>query len=261
MQARNTGIILSLGMLLDNVDTNAFIGKLIGLAKQKNSEFDFNQELQKRAFGLSAAFNRGKLDAESFKSQILELLGNPEIESKNFWQEWNRMVSIGKLGEKIQFLQEIQKNHHVLIYLVSDTNLVHLAEISKLCAVHGIVLNMPRSSFVEGEKQPMMLDCYPLYASCEIGKDRHELTKHIVSDIRSKQFNKLAALILVLGNPENIQHPAHKLMAQAECKQITEWCAANDVTVQLHNNNLQETFEHIFKPVQEDVSTARIKLG
>ncbi len=41
------------------------------------------------------------------------------------------MLTLGKVAEKIQLLQEVGHKHNALVYLSSDTNLVHLKKIAR----------------------------------------------------------------------------------------------------------------------------------
>ncbi len=81
-----------------------------------------------------------------------------------------------------------------------------------------------------------------------VGKNRQELTKHIVGDIRSKEFNKPDAITLILGNPENVKDVSHQAVAKRECDAIAGWCKENGVSVKLHNNSLDETLTQMFTP-------------
>jgi hypothetical protein len=237
MQNR-VAIVLSLGMLLEKVDTSGFIVKLLEKAKEENPEFAFTPELQKQAFLLSENFNQGKSEPDVFQSRLLQLLGVKTMPSREFWSEWDNMVTLGKVAEKIQLLQDIGHNNHALVYLSSDTNLIHLKKIAKESEEQKVTLDMT--------KQPMIFGQFPLYASCRVGKNRQELTKDIVSDIQTKEINKPDEIILILGDPENIKDKSHQAIAKRECDAIVEWCKENSVSVKLHNNSLNETFAQIF---------------
>ena len=239
MQNR-VAVVLSLGMLLEKVDTSGFIAKLLKKAAEENSEFVFTPELQKQAFLLSETFNQGKIQSDGFELQLLQLLGIKTLESSEFWSEWNNMVILGSLSENIQLLQDMGYQHNALIYLSSDTNAVHLEKIAKELKEQNINLDT--------QKQPMMLGQFPLYVSCQVGKNRQELSKHIVGDIRSKEFNKPDSITLVLGNPENIKDKNHQAVVKRECEAITNWCQENNVSVSLHNHSLQETLMQILAP-------------
>ena len=249
MQSRNA-MILSLGMLLEKVDTSGFIMKLLKKATEENSEFEFTPELQKQAFFLSEKFNQGEVKPDIVVSQLLKLLGIKSMESSEFWLEWNKMVTLGKLSEKIQLLQEIGVKHGALVYLSSDTNPIHLEKIAKESEEQKIDL--------DAKKQPMTLGQFPLYVSCQLGKNRQELTKHIVGDIRSKELNKPDTITLVLGNPENIKDKNHQAVAKRECDAIITWCKENNVSVKLHNNSLDETLTQIFIPESTATNTLKI---
>ncbi|MDX1902206.1 MAG: hypothetical protein SFW66_09440 [Gammaproteobacteria bacterium] len=237
MQNR-TAIILSLGMLLEKVDTSGFIVTLLKKAKEENAEFAFTAELQKQAFLLSENFNQGKVEPEAFEAQLLQLLAIKTMQSSEFWSEWGNMLKLGEVAEKIQLMEEVGYEHNALVYLSSDTNNEHLKKIAKECEEQKMTLDLT--------KQPMLFAELPLYASCRVGKNRQELTKHIVRDIRSKEFNKPDAIILILGNPENIKDKSHQAVAKREFDAIAAWCEENGVTVKLHNQSLDETLAQIF---------------
>lgn len=253
MQNRTTAIIMSLGMLLEKVDTSGFIGKLLKKAKEENDKFIFVPELQKQAFILSESFNLGKLEPKEFESKLLLLLDIKKMESNEFWSEWNSIVAPGKMGEQIQLLQDMSDEHNALVYLSSDTNPVHLEKIAKEKSEEKIELDT--------KKQPMTLGQFPLYTSCQVGKNRQELIKHIVAVIQAKQFNKPDKMILILGNPENIKDKNHQAVAAKECDAIVTWCSQNNVSVQLHNDSLEKTFGKIFKPEKEETETETRKLA
>lgn len=250
MQDR-TAIVLALGMLLEKVDASGFISKLLKKAKEENAEFVFTPELQKQAFLLSENFNQGKVETKAFEDQLLQLLGIKTVQSKEFWSEWNNMLTVGNVAEKIQLLQEIGHKHNALVYLSSDTNPVHLNKIAKESEEQKITLDVT--------KQPMLFGQLPLYASYHFGENRQEVTKHIVSDIRSKELNKPDAIILILGNPENVKDVTQRAIAKKECDAIVGWCKENNVSVNLHNNSLDETLAQIFTP--ESTATNTFKVG
>lgn len=252
MQSR-PAIVLSLGMLLEKVDTSGFIGKLLKKAKDENAEFVFAPELQKQAFLLSETFNQGKIESDTFKTRLLKLLGIESMQSSEFWSEWDNMITLGDLVEKIQQLQDVGHRHNALVYLSSDTNLVHLKKIAKESEAQNIILDT--------SKQPMMFGQFPLYVSCRVGKNRQELTEHIVGDIRAKEINKPDAITLILGNPDNVKDKSHQAAAKRECETIAAWCDENNVSIKLHNNVLSETLDQIFSPKQSNIDTAKLAVN
>ncbi len=243
-------IVLSLGMLLDKVDTSEFNTMLLKKAKEENATFVFTPELQKQAFGLSESFNKGKIESDQFEAQILQLLGIKTMQSSVFWTEWNKMLTLGNVAEKIQLLQEVARKHNALIYLSSDTNRVHLQKIADESKIT-----------LDTTKKPMLFAQFPLYASCQMEKNRQELVKHVVSDIRSKEFNKPDALTLILGNPENVKDKAQQSIAKRECDAIVAWCKDNNVAVKLHNNLLDETLTQIFVPESTATNTLKVAMS
>ncbi len=248
MQNR-VGIALSLGMLLEKVDASGFIAKLLKKAKEENAEFSLTPELQKQSFLLSEQFNRGEITREAFNLRLLALFGIKTMESDEFWAEWNEMITVGNFAEKILLLQETACREGALIYLYSDTNPVHLEKISKELDEQKIDLYT--------QDRPMILEHCPLYLSWQFSKNRPELLKELVADIRAKRFNKPDKLILVLGNPDNIQDENLKAVARREFDMITRWANENDVSVSLQNNSLSETLARIFNP--ENVVANRLK--
>jgi hypothetical protein len=238
-------------MLLEKVDTSGFIANLLKKAKDENAEFVFTTELQTQGFLLSENFNQGKIEPEAFEAQLLQLLGIKNMQSNEFWFEWDKMLTLGNIAEKIQLLQEVAYKHKALVYLSSDTNFVHLEKITKESEKQKITLDTT--------KQPMLFGQLPLYASCRIRKNREELMKHIVSEIQSKEINKPDAITLILGNPENVKDKTHQAIAKKECDAIIIWCKENNVSVKLHNNPLKETLAQIFIP--ESVATNTLKVA
>lgn len=250
MQNR-TAIVLSLGMLLEKVDTSGFIGKLLKKAKEENTEFTFTPELQKQAFILSETFNQGKIESEIFETQLLKLLGIKSMQSGEFWAEWDNMITLGNVAEKIQLLQGIGHRYNALVYLSTDTNLVHLKKIAKDCEEQKITLDMT--------KQLMTFAQFPLYASCRVGVNRQELAKHIVGEVRAKEINKPDVITLILGDPDNVKDRSHQAVVKRECDAIAGWCKENGVSVKLHNNSLDETLTQIFTP--ENTETNMFKMA
>jgi hypothetical protein len=244
-----TAIILSLGMLLEKVDTSGFIGKLLQRAKDENANFDFKLELQKQAFVLSERFNLGKIEPVVFESDLLQLLGIKSMKGEEFWSEWDAMLMLGDIAAKVQQIQDIGHRQGALVYLSSDTNPVHLKKIANECVGKGVNLDIPEQPVQLMQPMlPIKLGQFPLYASCRIGKSRQELIKHIVTDIKAKEINKPDEVVLILGNPENVKDKNHQAVAKNECDSITAWCNANNVSVVLHNNVLEETLTRVFSP-------------
>jgi|GEM_PF-6677032 len=250
MQNR-VAVVLSLGMLLEKIDTSGFIAMLLKKAMEENSAFVPTPELQRQAFLLFEKFNQGG-EPKVFEAQLLQLLGIKKLESIEFWSEWNKMVTLGKLSEKVQLLQEMGHKHNALIYLSSDTNVIHLERIAKEVAEEKMELDT--------KKQPVTLEQFPLYVSCQVGKNRQELIKHIVSDIRSKEFNKPNTIILILGNPENIKDKSHQAIAKREHEAISVWCKENNVVISLHNHSLQETLAQVLAREVNATDTQKLAL-
>lgn len=230
-------VILSLGMLLEKVDTQGFIVGLLKKAKEENPSFEFTPALQASAFGLSEHFNQGKLTPEVFKSTLLAMLGISSLEDSEFWLAWNKMITLGDVADKIQLLQTVGHEHKVLVYLSSDTNVVHLEAISNGLRAQGIDVDI--------QKDIPLLAQFPLYATCHTGKSRQELTSLIVDDIRSKALNKPGQITLIFGNPDNVKDKNHQALVRNELERTKKWCEENQVAITLHNDSLEETLTPI----------------
>lgn len=233
-------IVLSLGMLLDEVDTSGFIGKLLKKAAEEHPKFVFTPEVGKQAFLLSETFNRGNIEAKGFESQLLQLLGIEKLSSKEFWSEWNKMITLGQVSEKIQLLQDMSSTHKALFYVYSDTNVAHLEQIAKELAEQKINLDT--------KKHPMALAQFFLYTTYQEHKNRQELLKQIIEDIQSKKSNKPSGITLILGDYKNIKNENHQAVIKNKYDMITKWCQEQDVSVSLHQNSLRETLMKILVP-------------
>ena len=224
-------IILSLGMLQEEVNTNRFIVYLLAKAKASNPGFNFTPDLQTQAYALSDRFNAGKVSPEDFKRGLLTLFTIPEAEitDTTFWEKWDAMVTVGNIKDKMQLLQDFSSDHQSLIYLHSDTNTVHLEKLKTEYQAQSITLNTDTS--------PPQVEQFPLYASCLAGKSRFELVQHIIAEIKQKQFNHPDEIILILADPENIQNPHDKANQKKKIASIIEWCSQQEnVSVKLHSS-------------------------
>lgn len=242
-------VILSLGMLNQTVDTNKFIGPLLMKAKTQNASFELTPSLQTQAFKFSTQFNKGEITPETFKKSILELF-NLYIEEKEFWNLWNSMVTTGNVKTKFDELKVLAAEKNLLIYFHTDTNVVHLQQVMKdQYQANGVVLDL--------NSQPAKLGGFDLYPSYQLGKERFELIQLIKSKIGEKEFNKPEQIILVLGDPTNIDAPSHRLKAQQETEQIQQWANTNGVNVVLHQKaeNLINTINLALQPPQQMPAT------
>lgn len=253
MQRNTNAIVLSLGMLLEKVNIPGFMGTMLKKAAEENPNFVFTPELQSKAFTLCSSFNLGKMKSETLEAEILKLLGITTMQSEEFWSEWDKMLSLGNVVENIKLLQETMNQHNTLVYLYSDTNMVHLKKIAKESAMQEVKLDM--------EKTPMLFGQLLLYPTCQIGKNNEELTEHIVKDIRSKEFNKPDVITLILGNPENVTDVRYRASVKSKFDQTASWCEKNGVAVQMHNNSLSETLAKIFTPENTETNVFKIALG
>jgi hypothetical protein len=249
MQNR-TAIILPLGMLLEKVDISEFSAKLHKKAKEENSEFVFTSELQRQTLLLSRLFYEGKIASNIFEAHTLQLLGIKTMQSSEFWSGWNSSLILGNVIEKVQLLQNVAYQHNALVYLFSDIDLVHIEKIA--------IAKESKNITLDTTTQPMLFSQFPLYATCQFGKNPKELIKYMVNDIRSKEFNKPDALTLILRNPEIIQDTFQKAIAKRECDAIAAWCKANGVTVKWHNHSLAETLTQIFAPESTATNTLKV---
>ena len=237
MQNRKA-IMLSLGMLLEKVDANIFMMKMRAKAKEENTEFEFTPPILGQAFIWSEQFNQKKLAKDDYKTKIQNLLDITKMSDEEFWKNWNSMVVVGDITARVNELREFCSENNALVYLDSDTNEVHAAAIMQDAKARGI-------PFYKTDSTPALffLEEFPIYTTCEFGKNRSDLTKFTVSEIRNKEFNKPNEIVRVLGNPDNIKNPNMQALARKECDALTAWCKENDVTVKLHNNTntLKET--------------------
>lgn len=249
MHSRPTAVILSLGMLLEKMDTNGFIMKLLAQAKQENPEFIFTPALQAQAFQLSEHFNLGKVFPDDFEAGIRAVLGVQQITTEAFWDEWNAMLTVGAVDEKIAVLREASEHHSALFYLTSDTNAAHLKKIESGFNEKGV-------GFESKEDSIVIAGQYPLNASFILHASRHDLLKNVVTQMREKAFNQPQEIVLMYGDPENIAHPTSKAKAQAELAALSSWCAENNVRIVLHKNDLSETLMKLFHPAVEAEMTS-----
>lgn len=242
-------VILSLGMLNQTVDTNKFIEPLLMKAKVKNTSFDLTPTLQTEAFKFSTQFNKGEITPETFKKNILELF-KLNIEENEFWDLWNSMVKVGNVKTKFDELNAFAAGKDLLIYFHTDTNAVHLEQVMKnQYQANGVTLDLT--------SQPAKLGEFSLYPSYQLGKDRFELVQLLKAKIDEKEFNKPEKIILVLGDPKNIDAPQHRQKAEQDTQQIQLWANTNGVSVVLHQKaeNLINTINLALKPSQQMPST------
>lgn len=225
MQTRPT-IVLSLGMLLNEVNSTPFILKLTAKAKEANQAFQLTSDIQKAAFGLSAQFNQGK-DADEFKQELLKLFGI-EMDDKEFWTEWNAMLQVGDLPQKLASLKDFSEKENVSVCLYSDTNERHLRKIAE-----------EAKGDVEVTKDSVSLNGFRFYPSCRLKKNRDELIQEVCSQVNEEKNNTT----IILGDYNNIQHPAHQKAEKDRFEKISQWCQDNNIHVYAHTkpNTIQET--------------------
>ncbi len=213
-QQETTAIILSLGRLQKEVNTDPFIGYMLHVAKAVNSQFEFTQDMQIKAFQLSEQFNTGLLDVEPaenekiFRIKLLELLHIPQdrLSEREFWQRWNEMVVIGDIQAEISNLQAFAAQHKVVFYLHSDTNSQHVQKMQR---------EFPTNTLqIDGNQAK--LGPFPLYLSCLRHTNRLKLIELVDTDISAKALNKPGRIVLIYGDPNNIQNPLHRANAQRE---------------------------------------------
>jgi hypothetical protein len=253
MQARKA-VVLSLGMLFDSVDAAGFIGVMIAKAKAANAEFEFNQDIKTRAFELAERYNRNEESASNFQRELLELLGIKEMSERDFIAEWNKMIVVGKIAEKISELQAVVARHNVILYLASDTNVDHLLKLEEDCSpFFSVKINEAQQKFAE----------FPLYTSCYYRKNRTELLKLVVGEIQKLQFNKSDEIRVVLGDPKNVTNQDQKRVVQAEYEAIAKWGAEHNIKVDLHNKSVSiaQTLEQMFAVVNTVEQAPRMAMS
>jgi hypothetical protein len=243
-------IILPLGMLNEKVNTNPFIIKLLQQAKQSNPNFVFDDDLQKQAFALAEAFNKNTIDQDNFKSQLLAIF-NINIDDNQFWQSWNEMVVVGNIKQKLAELQTFADQNNLIVYLHSDTNLVHLKLMQDAWAAQGI-------SFSEAENV-IILQQLPLYISCLQGKTRLELIQKMVELIKAQNFPP-QHILLLQGRPANISNADYRKQVEEKNQPIIQLCHSSKIELVWHQNNtdLLQTLQQAFATVPETSSASSL---
>lgn len=248
MQKKRQILILSLGMLLEKVDSNIFIGTLLQQARKENSNFQLTDEIKIKSFQLSEGFNQGNFSKDEFEKKLLDLLSIKNFSSEQFWNAWNKMLTSGQIDNKIKLLQETAKNEVVKIYLISDTNSVHFDELKKQFENEHIVFN--------SKKTPPKLANFPLYLSFENKKIRVPLIEFVIYKIKSgKSYHSDLKITLIYGDPENIKDPNHKPIIQKEYATIQELCKKESISLQLHQNSLETTLKNVFPGSTPETTT------
>jgi hypothetical protein len=234
-----TAIVLPLGMLLEKVEINIFIGTMLKKAKEANAEFVFTAQIQQQAFGLAQLYNLNGKSTDDFRTELLKLLGIEGLDAQEFLTEWNKMLTVGDIAKKISDLQTLAARHEFTVYLASDTNIEHLKKIKEQC---------PDLLSIDGDAKKLAE--FPLYASCYLRKNRIALLEHIVVNIKDQQSNKADVIRVISGDPKNIQDGVVRGYAEKDCNAIQEWAAHNGVQVNLHDKtvSLADTLEQIFNP-------------
>lgn len=249
MQNRRA-VILPLGMMLEKVDISSFIVKMLAQAKKENPNFVFDATKQKEAYGLSHQFNLGKLIPSAFMNQLLAVLEIKTMQEKEFWQEWNNMVTVGDIQQQIKNLQDICFAEPVSFYLVSDTNAPHLDKIAKACNKDN------EEPVLDCMHKPMLLEYFRLYASYQYGMNHEDLLNKVLQDVKFKAFNKPTTITLLLGDPNNIDNPMQREVIKQQNAKTIAWCEKKNVAVCLHNNanTLAQTFEKLFQPEKQELT-------
>lgn len=90
----------------------------------KDFNLHFNQLKQTALFD---NFDKGKITEQEFRDQLNQQLGT-SFSDQQINDAWNAML--GKIpAEKLKLLQEV--NHHFRTFLLSNTNIIHLKQITR----------------------------------------------------------------------------------------------------------------------------------
>ena len=232
-----TAVILSMGMLNQRVNIDAFFGKMVGAAVAANAAFKLTKEITDKCFSLSARFNRNEIAADTFMQELTQEL-QVVVKPEEFWKWWNDIVTVGsQIGQNLEELNFFGRHHNCLLYFNTDINVVHLEMLQTEYNNNNVKLRVDTS--------PGLVANFPLYTTCQYHKNRYDLIKIIVYDIKEKQFNSPDRIGLVLGNPDNIKNEQLRTEEKKNLAQISEWCQGEGVEIVLHNNSrpLMETLE------------------
>ena len=221
-------VILSLGMLNQSVNINSFIQWISQKATEKDPNFKLTAEFYQECNGISEAFNRNEINPEKFMTALQSRLGT-DVPADEFWNRWNATVTVGKVEETIVSLKFFCVQNNALLYFNSDINRVHLEKLQAEYTQHKIELDC--------DSRPGKIDQFRLYASCQYGKSKFELTQQIVEEIQlNKNFNRPDRIILVQGDPDNIQNAKQKAVEIEKVEKLTAWCKDHGVELALHKN-------------------------
>lgn len=235
MQPRAT-LILSLGMLLKEVDTSKFIVKLLAKAKEENAAFKFTKDVQDSAFSISEKFNRGEIEPNDFEKGILNTLGITKIPSDVFWRDLNGIITTGDIAKQLATLKKIADEYDTDIVLHSDTHCAHMQKIAADCEAQKVSLDTKTS--------PMVLEKLPLFTSFQTHLNRMDLIKQTINTIKSEEKKANTTTIVLLGDPTNIKDPTSQKKAKTEIENMAAWCQKNHVTLCLQKDSLEKTLAH-----------------
>ncbi len=243
MFLRPKTIIASLGLLNEDVNATPFIQAMLDRAAANNSEFQQIQkitEVKKAAFVLSEQFNRGEIEPEEFKAQLLTLLGGIAIDSKDFWEEWNAMIKPGKIASSIRETKFVVGSNNLLC-LYSDTNTKHIQALALAYAKEYIYFNL--------ETSPPKLEELETYLSFREKTNRLGLIEKIYNKLQAKVVRP-SEITLIAGNPDNIIDDIQRMLAHAALEKMTVWCREKNVKIVLHDktNKLEDTIKNILSP-------------
>ena len=243
MYARTKAIIASFGLINEDVNATPFIKSMFARASARNPEFNEIEKINQvkiEAFVLSEKFNRGKIGSQEFKAELLALLGNIEISNEEFWREWNAMINPGNILKTVKDINFALGNSNTL-RLYSDTNPAHMESLRSALMKQYLHLDL--------DCTPAKLEGLNLYLSYREQTNRLGLIENVYTKLQQQVF-KPSEIILIVGNPANIEDEMQKSLAEAELKKIQDWCKVRMVQVVLHDktNKLQDTIKNIISP-------------
>jgi hypothetical protein len=245
-----TVIMLSLGMLNQEVDTNKFIAPLLKVVKEQNPDFAPNLQALAPAFTLAAQFNKGEIKPEQLKEGMLSLF-HVTMQDEEFWNLWNAMITVGDgIKETLDKLKAFSQAENTAICFYSDTNMTHLQFIQAQLQSKGLDLDF--------QSALMQLEGFVLYPSCHFGQEKIGLIQAIKTKIDEDKDQQAEKILLILGDPKNLDSPAHQAKVVKETQMIQDWAQANKVEVVLHAkaHSLLETLNNAIQLVETNQQSA-----
>lgn len=130
MQRNVKCLIFDLGGVIIDLDVQKTINELAKLA-QVDPAFVQQEHVNHESFKL---YETGAISDEEFRTFLKDLL-QYEGEEALLDEAWNAMI-LDIPAEKIQLLQQLRKDHQ--LFLLSNTNTIHMKRVSERLAVHGV---------------------------------------------------------------------------------------------------------------------------